>query len=150
MGLIKDFDVSKMSGKVADKLMNDILKKHVALFIRTGIEFVNDAKGLGDYTDRTGNLRSSIGYLVAYNGKPIGSEFNESINGTDCATGIKEGQNYANEILALNNTGLVLIVVAGMGYAMAVEARGKDVITGSSKRTEIKLKERIKLVKGLK
>lgn len=94
---------------------------------RVGEQFVADARNNGDYKDQTGNLRSSVGYIVLQNGKTV----NENLQGKS------EGISKAREVLVDISTkyprGLVLIVVAGMDYAAYVEAKGKDVLTGSSK-----------------
>ncbi len=98
-----------------------------------GEQFVKDARdGLnisgafpkGDYTDRTVNLRSSIGYFVLNNGQIIDSK----IEGT--AEGVAAGRELLNSIPG--KSGYQLIGVAGMDYASYVESRGYNVITSQS------------------
>ena len=88
--------------------------------------FVNKARSSGNYTDRTGNLRSSIGYLILKNGEVIDQNFAGNDKGRENA------QKAANEVAGQHPNGYVLIGVAGMKYAAAVESKGYDVITGSA------------------
>jgi len=104
-----------------------------------GLEFVRTARVQADFTDRTGNLRSSIGFMVLKNGEIIHEDFEVSQSGTDKQTGKAKGYEYAME-QAGANLGFILIVVAGMEYAVYVEAKGYDVITGSSIKAEEDLK----------
>jgi hypothetical protein len=101
---------------------------------RIGEQFVADARNDGNYIDQTGNLRSSIGYVIMKNGREVVQGF----------PGTGEGQVSAKKLVDTLKknwpSGYVLIVVAGMDYAAAVEANGKDVITGSSQIAEVLLK----------
>jgi hypothetical protein len=90
-----------------------------------GEEFINNAKLNGNYKDRTGNLRSSIGYVVAVDGEVKKYKF----EGT--SEGRQNSIDTADELLQENNSGLVLIGFAGMEYGLAVESRGYDVISSS-------------------
>lgn len=88
------------------------------------------------FMDRTGNLRSSIGYAVFKNGTMlhsgytavtgVGSDGN-ALNGSE---GVVVGEEMAKQVGA-NTQGLSLVVTAGMHYAVYVEAKGRDVITGA-------------------
>jgi len=95
-----------------------------------GNEFVNKARLLNTYLDDTGNLRSSIGYIILQDGKVVDMDFKSS--GSDGDTGKLKGMKIAEEIADLHPSGFVLIGVAGMEYARHVEAMGLDVITGSA------------------
>lgn len=110
-----------------------------------GEEFVRNARiktaADGGFNDITGNLRSSIGYIILQNGKQIYQNFEEAPIGTDRETGKAQGLIYAIELASTYSKGIVLICVAGMDYAAAVESKGKDVITGSSLETETRLKQ---------
>ncbi|MHB1178664.1 MAG: hypothetical protein ACYCZO_10075 [Daejeonella sp.] len=101
-----------------------------------GETFVKNArektKEQGSFGDITGNLRSSIGYIVLRNGKRVSEDFELSERGSDRHTGLSAGKSYANEVKKKFGKGYVLICVAGMQYAAAVEDNGKDVITASS------------------
>lgn len=114
-----------------------------------GLEFVRNARIKADFTDRTGNLRSSIGYMILKNGKIIKEDFENSTTGTDKDTGKTRGYEYAIAN-AGTNIGYILIVVAGMEYAVYVESRGYDVITGSSMKAEDDLKGVFRKLENLK
>ncbi|RZJ88731.1 MAG: hypothetical protein EOO20_12835 [Chryseobacterium sp.] len=103
-----------------------------------GEQFISLARSVDTYTDRTGNLRNSIGYMILYNGKVKAQSF-----GTG-GKGPKEGKKIAKQIALEFPSGFVLVGVAGMNYAAAVEARGKDVITGSSQEVETLLKRALR------
>lgn len=90
------------------------------------------------YADRTANLTSSVGYLIMDQGKVLHSSF----PGT--GTGRAMGEAAAAEVGKMHPSGLVLIVVAGMQYAAAVESLGYDVLTGSSFVADRELEEALK------
>ena len=81
---------------------------------------------ISEWTDRTGNLRSSIGYIVALNGEPINMSAFEVVDGPDrgeaTENGSQIGRDYAQSLITQFPKGIVLIVVAGMEYAAYVEA----------------------------
>ena len=92
-----------------------------------GEEFINKARISGNYTDRTGNLRSSIGYIILNNGEVVRQAFKGSKS-----KGRNVAQQVAKKVAVDYPEGMVLIGVAGMNYAAAVEHKGYDVITGSA------------------
>lgn len=116
-------------------------KAIIKTFQFAGETFVRNARLNGSYQDITGNLRSSIGYIILVDGKQIDENFQEAENGTDKETGIQIGVEFAKETALSFPKGIVLICVAGMSYAAAVEAKGKEVITGSSLELSSQLKQ---------
>jgi hypothetical protein len=103
-----------------------------------GEKFVIAARNNRTYKDVTGNLRSSIGYVILYNGKQLSDNF----QGT--ASGVVFAKKAVAEIRQKYPIGFVLIVVAGMDYAAAVEAKGFDVISTSSIEAKNDLKKALK------
>lgn len=107
----------------------EIARRRAALVRRMayiGEQAVNQMRSAGKYKDQTGNLRSSTGYLVIMDGKVVSeSEFQTVKNGAD---GSKSGKKFAEEVAKQHPTGIVLVVVAGMSYAVYVNAKGLDVI----------------------
>lgn len=78
------------------------------------------------YTDRTGNLRSSVGAVVVQDGKIVGRRGFEKVNhGVD---GDAEGRDYAESLAKNSPSGTVLIAVAGKKYASYVADKGYDVL----------------------
>lgn len=94
-----------------------------------GEQCLNAARQSQAYRDQTGNLRSSVGYVLAMDGKIIEqSTFEVVKNG---AAGARSGIQYAKEVVRQFPEGIVLVVVAGMNYASHVSAKGYDVLDSS-------------------
>jgi len=90
---------------------------------------INEARTGGTYTDQTGNLRSSIGYVLVKDGQVIQqSSFQQVKQGTE---GAREGETFAKQIVSKFPKGICLIVVAGMKYASYVSAKGFNVLDSS-------------------
>lgn len=101
-----------------------------------GEEFVNKARSNRTYADETGNLRSSIGYIILHDGKVVNQNFKVNRSSIDGEVGRIEGMDTATQVANDYPKGWVLIGVAGMNYAAAVEALGYDVITGAEPKSE--------------
>lgn len=114
-----------------------------ATFQFAGESFVRAARLTDTYQDITGNLRSSIGYIILNNGKQVLSDFTESERGTDRVTGVNTGELAASDLSEQYPKGLILICVAGMDYAAAVEAKNYDVITNASLEVSKLLKQQL-------
>lgn len=94
-------------------------------FSIVGERVLNAARSTDSYKDRTGNLRSSLGYVVAVDGKVADiSSFEVVKNGQE---GSRAGADYARTLARKYPKGIVLIVCAGMNYAAYVSAKGYDV-----------------------
>lgn len=78
------------------------------------------------YTDRTGNLRSSIGYVVSLDGEIVQMSSFHVVKGG--GKGADTGKDFAKQLVKDYPKGIVLIVVAGMHYAAYVSAKGYDVL----------------------
>jgi len=115
-----------------DRRVKDRMEKLTKILVYAGEKFVQLARDNGDYRDITGNLRSSIGYVVLNDGEVIKESFKKSGKGSDKATGVMEARVLADDLAQTHNKGLVLIGMAGMDYALSVEnINGKDVISSS-------------------
>ena len=91
-----------------------------------GERFANDARDGGQYGDVTGNLRSSIGYLVHVEGVDFAGDFT---GGTlQRPDGIRAAQDLAGGLRS-GGESIELVGVAGMEYALAVESRNSAVFT---------------------
>ena len=139
----------KPTFKLADvraKLNADAKKIEQVILLRLqylGEECVNIARNLDTYKDQTGNLRNSVGYVIARNGKVVLNNFQRSAkvvktskSGRQRVTsgsgdGVKIGESLALDLISGHGRGYVLIVVAGMDYAEAVEMRGNDVLSSA-------------------
>ena len=127
MGAVQEYIESRVD--MAEQKMIEALQY-------AGEEFVTKARTTGNYTDDTGNLRSSIGYVILKDGEVIDQNFQVAGEGSDGQTGKVKAMDFVNEISGDYPDGLVLIGVAGMSYAAAVESKGYDVITGSAPTDE--------------
>lgn len=88
-----------------------------------GEDLVKYAKEQHNYTDQSGNLTNSIGYVVVQNGTPI------RFGGLDQqGEGSDAGLKLAMKLAAETPNSFSLIIVAGMDYAAYVESKGYNVI----------------------
>ncbi|SEV88907.1 hypothetical protein SAMN05428988_0156 [Chitinophaga sp. YR573] len=145
----------KFTAAQIEKLLNgklDLISK--AYFERLqyiGENFVKNARENATFTDRTGNLRNSIGYIILKDGKQLISNFRKTTSGDgetkiEGKGGFQIGQEKAQEIGEKFPKGFVLICVAGMNYAAAVESLGFDVIASSSIIAKDELKKAIESI----
>ena len=137
MPLIPEFSPGDIDRRI-DRFAVSIEQRIIWTLAMVGENFVNEARSTRTYQDQTGNLRSSIGYIIARDGNII----QENIEGK--AEGRSQAKKIAEEVLRENRKGFILIVIAGMEYAAAVESKGYDVITGSVPAAKALLKSKIK------
>lgn len=90
---------------------------------------LNVARSTNSYKDQTGNLRSSIGYVVAVDGRIVSQSSFETVK--EGGQGSKQGAAFAKQLVRRFPKGICLIVVAGMDYAVHVKNRGYDVLDSS-------------------
>lgn len=80
--------------------------------------------------NQTGNLRSSVGYVVVCHGRIVkNSDFGTVLQGSE---GSRAGKALAEELARKYSTGFALIVVAGMNYAELVEAKESKSVLASA------------------
>lgn len=136
-------DIQILFKKLGEKAENVIIQ----LLQRTGEEFVKTARVSGLYNDQTGNLRSSIGYMVLKDGNILHQDFRLADKGTDKATGKQQAEQLAMDLSKTYNKGFVLIGLAGMKYAVYVEAmENKDVVSGAALSAESFVKKESSLL----
>ena len=91
-----------------------------------GQQGTNEARAHGEYTDQTGNLRSSTGYVISDEGAiESSSSFDAVKNGSDGAT---QGKNLAKSIAESIKGKKALVQVAGTDYAPYLQAKGRKVM----------------------
>lgn len=142
------FDMAKKSGFIplwTEKEVERWFNYHVdraeekiyLLMQRAGEEFVKIARQKGAYRDQTGNLRSSIGYVIAKDGDVLTENFELSKKGSEKSLGMREAKRLTSDLIGLHKNGWVLIGVAAMPYAAAVEAiHNLDVVSVAAEETE--------------
>lgn len=124
-----EFNPKKFILTLEKDIDNDWEKKIDAIvegMLWVGETCIRDQRIVANFTDQTGNLRSSIGYVVLVDGVVINRSSFESIK--QGKEGANEGLLYAQRIASQYKTGIVLIIVAGMNYASYVSAKGYNVI----------------------
>ena len=91
---------------------------------------VRDREDNKSWYDQSGNLRSSVGYVIAYNGNIIQySDFKQIKQGSE---GVSVGKNLAKGLVRRYPNDYVLVIVAGMNYAEYVERKdNKDVLAST-------------------
>lgn len=146
--IVSKTDFRKLNAKLKQS-RKDITDFIVSRFQQIGEEAVKRAREMGNYHDITGNLRSSIGYIVLVDGKVVTNGVPVRFSGTK-GNGEK-GEAAANELLQKLKSkfpwGIVLILCAGMEYAAFVEnVKGKDVLTSAEHLAESLMKQ---LLKGI-
>lgn len=104
-------DLQEFSKQVETAVVNGLVK--------VGEKFIENARNKGTYKDRTGNLRASLGYVILKNGVQLKGSVPPKAQAAIRAASAKHPRGY------------VLIGVAGMKYAAAVEAKQRDVISAS-------------------
>ena len=142
--LWKKSDIRKLFDKLGERAEFVIMD----LLQRTGEEFVKIARLEGNYIDHTGNLRSSIGYVIVKDGSIVGRNFQLSEQaGTDKQTGKREGEQLAMDLVRTFTKGYVMIGVAGMKYAVFVEAmENKEVLTRAADKADDFIKRHSRLL----
>lgn len=131
-------------GKAFGALLEEVERQIIETLHHVGEQAVKHAKLLPPdvgFRDQTANLRSSIGYAVFKDGKNVtaGVGF-QAVKGG--AEGARKGQELANAV-GSKTKGYVLVVVAGMSYAVYVEkghklpngrmTRPRDVLTSAER-----------------
>ena len=104
---------------------------------------IRDRSKEESWIDRTGNLRSSIGYAVFAHGKrEMESAFKVVMEGKE---GTETGRQYVRELATEYAKVYALVVVAGMSYAEYVEAiESKDVLASTELWARAKIEDYMK------
>lgn len=126
MGIKANF-TSQMFNRELAKRVQSLENSIIETLRFLGNETLTVVRTQGSYTDQTGNLRSSTGFIITKNGRIVDSVFGTA-NFDNDEKGQETGRQYAEQLASKFSTGYALIVVAGMNYAAAVEVN-KDVLT---------------------
>ena len=144
--IVSKTDMRKLKQGLQRK-MSDIVKHLVKQLSYIGEECIKIARENGKYNDITGNLRSSIGYVVLLDGVIYGQNKQYKGKKGNGEAGPPAADALLKKLQAKFPWGVVLIVCAGMKYAAYVEAiHHKDVLTSAELRADALAK---KLLKGL-
>ena len=138
-------DMSKLFAKI-DAKTEEAKASYTEAFEMACLDIFNLAKKTNTYKDQTNNLRSSIGFILYDRGELVTENFGMAGIGVegDGSKGIVEGKRIAEEASKTHPESLIGVIVAGMEYALYVEAKGYDVLTGSCLQAKIVLEKYIK------
>lgn len=128
MAIKAKFDIDKLFEGVYAKV-EDIQDAVIEAIKAACLDTVRNARGLNTYKDRSGLLRSSIGFVIYDHGKKVTDNF-EARNGEKGSEGAALGKKVAEQAAASWPNCIVAVVVAGADYAIYVESKGYDVISG--------------------
>jgi len=153
--IVPRYDLKKIAAKM-NKTVEETIENVLNRLQYIGERCIKIARENGDYNDITGNLRSSIGYVVLYNGTVVtqsianptivapgeravkrtrkdGTEYTAKQKiGGDGSDGAKQATKLLSTLKSKYPYGCVLIVCAGMQYAAYVEnVHGKRVLVDS-------------------
>ena len=114
-----------------DRYTEEQLERLKQVLIRNlmyiGETVLNRARSTNSYKDRTGNLRSSIGYVIVKGRRIVSMSSFDTVKGG--GEGSSTGKKLAEDLGAMFPNDYALVVVAGMNYAEYVEAMdNKDVL----------------------
>lgn len=142
---IKRLSPKNALGNYLERKANELRRVLLNNLIYVGEEAVKEARQRGRYQDRTGNLRSSIGYCILDDGKPVKLDGFEVVKGG--RQGAQQGRKFLESLMSEHSTGLVLIVVAGMEYAQYVEAMNLNVLDSAEQMAQRLVPELLKALK---
>ena len=138
--------------KFISEQIKDVRELQLEAFDIAGEIAVKNQTLAHKYKNQTGNLSSSIGFLVLDDGRVYsrgGFEKTPSADGEaiDGAQGIKDGKEFIESLSNQYPNGQVLIVVAGMEYAVHVEKMGLDALTTAELIAEKTVNKLLKVIK---
>lgn len=140
MGIKGKFNINAIFQDLEARLRPLIIEAVTEAFEMACLEVVEQTKSLDTYQDQTNQLRSSIGYQIYNQGVLVTDYFQPGGkgDGSGSAQGVARGKTVAAEAARQYPDDVVGVIVAGAHYALYVESKGYDVISGpASQLTEI-------------
>lgn len=128
MGIVPTTNIKALMKRCEGNVAKVAEERAIAKLRYLGEKFNEAYRFHGSYKDRTGNLRSSGGYVVVANGHIVLDGIEGSSKGAD---GTKEAKKLARILAGKYSKGYVLICMAGMDYAAHLELMDYDVIDTS-------------------
>ena len=144
MAITQRFDIGKLFAGVRAKV-DIITDSELDALQMACLEATNNAKALSTYKDQTHYLRSSIGFVVFDHGEKITESFS-STGGEAGSAGVEAGREIAEEAAKQYTNEIVAVIVAGADYALYVESKGYDVISGPCSELNEVLSKYLKIV----
>lgn len=120
--------------------VEDEMEESLVIASKIGEDALAISRAEHAYETQTGNLQSSCGFALTYNGKIVAeTPFTPEpgSNNPDGETGSREGKAYLEECLKdCLEQGITLTMVAGMEYAGYVEDKGLDVLRSAEEHVK--------------
>lgn len=140
--IVSKTDMRKLKDQLSGR-WKEICDFIIFRFEQIGEEAVKIARENGSYHDVTGNLRSSIGYIILQDGQIVKQGAPARYpKGEDGSKGEAAANSLLSKLKAKFPWGIVLIICAGMEYAAFVEdVRHKDVLTSAQHLAEDLMKK---------
>lgn len=133
--------------KVKEKTVKAIDKRVLEAFYLACHDAVTWAKQNHEYTQQTGALNSSTGFQIYRDGTLVDSYFEQSRGGNDKdgakAKGVAAGEKAAGQRASELGAHICAVIAAGMPYAVYVESKGYDVLTGTYHQFPAMLEKRM-------
>lgn len=126
--IVAKFDIDRLFAN-AYKRIDIITVTVIEAIQRACLDVTRNAKLLNTYKDKTHLLRSSIGFVIYNHGEKVAENFS-STGGEKGSEGVEIGKRMAAEAAAQYPNDIVGVIVAGADYALYVESKGYDVISG--------------------
>lgn len=132
MGIKGKFNINAIFQDLEARLRPLIIEAVTEAFEMACLEVVEQAKSLDTYQDQTNQLRSSIGFQIYNQGVLVTDYFQPGGkgDGSGAGQGVARGKKVAAEAARQYPDDVVGIIVAGADYALYVESKGYDVISG--------------------
>ncbi|MDR1652243.1 MAG: hypothetical protein LBS01_01075 [Prevotellaceae bacterium] len=128
-------NIDNMMSRGFEALRKEIDIRVTRAFQMACKEAVTFAKQNHEYTQQTGALNSSTGFQLYKDGTLIDDYFEiGGGDGTGHGDGINAGKKVAAERALQLGAHICAVIVAGMPYAIYVESKGYDVLTGAEKQ----------------
>lgn len=135
-----------------NKMLREEAEKQRRVLIRTMLycaeEITNAARSTDSYTDRTGNLRSSVGCIVIVDGRIIQEYGFEQVK--EGGQGVTDGKEYAYFLARQYPKGIAIIAVAGKEYASYVADKGYDVLDSAEELAKTVVEKSLKELRAMR
>lgn len=137
MGIVAEFSIDELHNELEEKYRRrvDAINYLLCYVGETAVKLARSNPMPNAFGDVTGNLRSSIGYVVLNDGIPVKTGIPLQYGGPqgDGGKGEAQWREVLDELIPKHSKGQVLLVIAGMNYASYVEeVHGKDVLSYSA------------------
>lgn len=135
MGIASSFSRDDAQNQ-SDAFLNEVETLQIEVLQELGEMCVTEMRLNKGYMMQTGAMTSSSGYSVYKDGVAVHTAF-EAASGA-AEKGMRIGRELANKV-GKETSGVALVVVAGMNYAVYVESKGKNVISSAERLAQREL-----------